>query len=233
MALALVGITCELAAASWGSWVREVALSPASYCRAVERAGAVPVLLPPVPPGGIERLVDRLDGVLFTDGADVDPHLYGAVPHEQSGEPDPRRDRFELALARAVIEARLPFLGIARGLHVLNVARGGTLVQHLPDAVGHDGHAPGPVKLSSHHVRIDPASTLGKTMGEEADVPGAHHQCVSRLGDGLEAAAWADDQIVEAAEFRGHPFGIGVQWRPEEGEGEALFAAFAAAAAAD
>ena len=232
MARALIGITSHLAAARWGDWVREAVLSPQSYCRAVEHAGAVPVLIAPIPLGGIGRLIDRLDGVLFSGGYDVDPALYGAARHERTDQPDARRDRFELALARAVVNARLPFLAICRGLHVVNVARGGTLVQHLPDAVGHHGHAPDRARLSFHDVRIDPASTLGKLLGEKARVPGSHHQAVARLGDGLEAAAWADDQVVEAAEFRGNPFGIGVQWRPEETDDLRLFEAFAEAAGA-
>ena len=171
MARALIGITSEMAAARWGDWVREAVLSPQSYSRAVERAGAVPVLIPPIPPGGIPRLIERLDGVLFTGGSDVDPALYGAVRHERTDEPDAGRDRFELALARAVVDARLPFLALCRGLHVVNVARGGTLVQYLPDTVGHDRHAPDRARLGFHDVRIDPASTLGGLLGDKALVP--------------------------------------------------------------
>ena len=233
MARALIGITSQMTAARWGDWVREAVLSPQSYPRAVERAGGVPVLIPPMPPGGIPRLMERLDGVLFTGGQDVDPALYGAARHERTDPPDVTRDRFELALARAVIDARLPFLGICRGLHVLNVATGGTLVQHLPDSVGHHGHAPDRARLTAHDVRIEPASRLGQLLGEQASVPGAHHQAVARLGDGLEATAWSDDQTVEAAELRGRPFGIGVQWRPEEGDDLRIFEAFAEAAEAD
>jgi putative glutamine amidotransferase len=232
MARALIGITSHMTAARWGDWVREAVLSPQSYSRAVERAGAVPVLLPPIPPGGIPRLIDRLDGVLFTGGDDVDPALYGAARHERTDQPDATRDRFELALARAVVDAGLPFLAICRGLHVLNVARGGTLIQHLPDAVGHHGHAPDRARLSLHNVRIDPDSKLGTLLGKQARVPGSHHQAVDRLGDGLVAVAWADDQVVEAAELRGNPFGIGVQWRPEETDDLRIFEALAAAAEA-
>src|ERR1017187_5423271 len=111
MARALIGITSQMVAARWGDWVREAVLSPQTYSRAVERAGAVPVLVPPIPPGGIPRLIERLDGVLFTGGEDVDPALYGAARHERTDEPDARRDRFELALARAVIEAGPPCSG--------------------------------------------------------------------------------------------------------------------------
>jgi putative glutamine amidotransferase len=233
MARALIGITSEMAAARWGDWVREAVLSPQSYSRVVERAGAVPVLIPQIPPGGIPRLIERLDGVLFTGGTDVDPALYGAARHERTDEPDARRDRFELALARAVMDAGLPFLAICRGLHVINVARGGTLLQHLPDDVGHDGHARDRARLGFHDVRIDPDSNLGRLLGDKAHVPESHHQAVDRLGEGFAAVAWADDQVVEAVEFRGHPFGIGVQWRPEETDDLRIFEAFAQAADVD
>jgi putative glutamine amidotransferase len=232
MARALIGITSYMTAARWGDWVREAVLSPQSYFRAVERVGAVPVLVPPTPQSGIPRLIAGLDGVLFADGEDVDPALYGAVRHERSGQPDVSRDTFELALARAVIDAELPFLGICRGLHVLNVATGGTLVQHLPDAVGHHRHAPDGARLASHDVRIEPASRLGRLLGEKASVPGSHHQALARLGTGLEAVAWADDEVVEAAEFRASPFGVGVQWRPDEADDLRIFEAFAEAAEA-
>src|SRR5260370_37739596 len=113
-----------MAAARWGDWVREAVLSPQTCCRAVERTGGVPVLIPPIPPGGIPRLIDRLDGVLFTGGADADPAVYGAERHERTEQPDATRDRFELALARAVIDARLPFPASCRGRQWLNLPRG-------------------------------------------------------------------------------------------------------------
>ena len=227
----LIGVTTYYEAASWRVWVREAALLPAPYVRAVERAGGVPVLLPPTTTRGAEAVVRSLDGIVFSGGGDLEPGLYGAERHHETGPPQPARDRYEFALIRAVIEADLPFLAVCRGIQVLNVAREGDLVQHLPDAVGHDRHAPVPGKMGSHEVRITLASTLGKVLGDHADVPTYHHQAVRRLGKGLVAVAWTDDQVVEAIELQGHRFGLGVQWHPEEGDDPRLFEALVAEAA--
>ncbi|MDL4776437.1 MULTISPECIES: gamma-glutamyl-gamma-aminobutyrate hydrolase family protein [Thermomonosporaceae] len=228
----LIGITTYLEPARWGAWVREAALLPAPYIRSVERAGGVPVMLPPTGGlRGLSALVNGLDGILFAGGGDVDPELYGAERHPETGPPQPQRDRFELALVRAVVEAGLPFLAVCRGMQVLNVARGGSLVQHLPETVGHEAHAPAVGMIGSHPVRIVPTSAIGKILGAEAEVPTYHHQAVTRLGKGLTPVAWADDQVVEAVELEGHRFGLGVQWHPEEGEDKRLFEALVAEAA--
>ena len=222
----LIGVTTYLEPASWGVWVREAALLPISYLRSVERSGGIPVLLPPLESlTGIEGLLDALDGIIIAGGPDVDPVLYGAERHEATGSPHPRRDRFELGLVRAVIAADLPFLAICRGMQLLNVARGGQLIQHLPDVVAHDGHAPNPGRFAKHRVQISESSAIGKILGEVADVPTYHHQAVQRLGKGLVAVAWAKDQVVEALELQGHRFGLAVQWHPEEGEDLRLFEA--------
>lgn len=227
----LIGVTTYLEPARWGEWVREAALLPVPYLRAVERAGGVPVLLPPTSSRGIAALVRGLGGVVLAGGDDVDPALYGAERHQRTGPPQPHRDRFEIGLIRAVIEADLPFLAICRGMQVLNIARGGGLVQHLPEAVGHEGHAPAPARFGAHHVRISVASTVGKILGDFAQVPTYHHQGVKRLGKGLVAVAWTDDQVVEAVELQGHRFGIGVQWNPEQGGDLRLFEALVMEAA--
>ncbi|WP_308207921.1 gamma-glutamyl-gamma-aminobutyrate hydrolase family protein [Actinomadura madurae] len=164
-------------------------------------------------------------------GGDIDPDLYGAARHFETGPPQPQRDRFELALARAVVQADLPFLAICRGMQVLNVARGGTLIQHLPEAVGHKGHAPETGIVGSHPVQISATSLVGKILGDAAEVPAYHHQAVGRLGKGLSAVAWAEDQVVEAVELQGHRFGLAVQWHPEEGDDRRLFEALVAEAA--
>jgi gamma-glutamyl-gamma-aminobutyrate hydrolase PuuD len=227
----IIGITGELEAAHWGSRIREAVLSPVSYTRAIERAGGTPVVLPPVPAASVRRLVTGLDALVLSGGADVNPVLYEAAPHQQSDEPDRRRDRFEMALVRAAIDAGLPFLGIGRGMHVLNVARGGSLVQHLPDTVGTEGHKPDRVKLGEHDIRLAANSQLGRLLGAAAQVPGAHHQGIDRIGNGLLAVGWADDQVVEAVELQGFGFGIGVQWHPEEGDDLRVFKALVEAAA--
>jgi len=212
--------------------VREAALLPVPYVRSVERAGGVPVLVPPLDGlRGVEALLRGLDGIVLAGGGDVDPGVYGAERHAETGPPQPHRDRFELALVRAAVDADLPFLAICRGMQVLNVARGGALVQHLPEAVGHERHSPTPGRVARHRVQISATSALGKILGEESDVPTYHHQAVSRLGKGLTAVAWAADQVIEAVELQGHRFGLGVQWHPEEGDDRRLFEALVAEAA--
>jgi putative glutamine amidotransferase len=226
----IIGITGELEAARWGNWIREAVVSPVSYTRAVERAGGTPVILPPVPASSVPVLIAGLNGLLLTGGRDVDPSLYDEAPHEQTDLPDHRRDRFELILTRAAIDADLPFLAVCRGMHILNVARGGTLIQHLPDRLGNQSHKPDPVKMTTHDLQISAASKLGRVLGETAQAPAAHHQAISRIGSGLLTVAWTQDQVVEALELQGHRFGLGVQWRPEEGDDRRLFEALVSAA---
>ena len=226
----IIGITGELEAARWGNWIREAVVSPVSYTRAVERAGGTPVILPPVPASSVPALIAGLSGLLLAGGRDVDPALYDEAPHQQTDLPDHRRDRFELILTRAAIDADLPFLGISRGMHILNVARGGTLIQHLPDRLGNESHRPDPVKSTTHNLQVSAATKLGRILGESASVPAAHHQAVGRLGSGLLPVAWTADQVVEGIELDGHRFGLGVQWQPEDGGDLRLFEALVAAA---
>jgi putative glutamine amidotransferase len=221
----LVGITTTLEPARWGDWVREAALLPLAYQRAVERARAVPVLVPPSVRATVPVLVERLDGLIISGGGDLEPSLYGEEPHEETSPPQPQRDRFEFALLRAAIEADLPFLAIGRGMQALNVVREGSLIQHLPDVVGGHAHRPSPGGFGRHPVQISVASTLGKTLGDHAEVASGHHQAVRRLGKGLATVAWADDQVIEAIELQGHRFGIGVQWHPEEADDPRLIEA--------
>jgi gamma-glutamyl-gamma-aminobutyrate hydrolase PuuD len=221
----LIGITSNLEAARWADWVREAAVLPAVYQRAVERARAVPVLVPPSVRATVPVLVERLDALIIAGGGDIDPSLYGEQPHEETGAPQPHRDRFEFALLRAAIDADLPFLAIGRGMQALNVARDGSLIQHLPDVVGGHAHDPSPGRFARHPVQISVTSTLGKTLGDNAEVMTGHHQAVRRLGKGLAPVAWADDQIVEAVELQGHRFGLGVQWHPEEADDPRLIEA--------
>ena len=228
----IIGITGELEAARWGNWIREAVVSPVSYTRAVERAGGTPVILPPVPASSVPVLIAGLNGLLLAGGRDVDPSLYDQAPHEQTDLPDHRRDRFELILTRAAIDADLPFLAISRGMHILNVARGGTLFQHLPDRLRNESHKPDPVKMTTHDLQISAASKLGRLLGESAQVPAAHHQAVDRLGNGLLTVAWTHDQVVEAVELPDHRFGVGVQWNPEDGHDLRLFEALVTAATA-
>jgi gamma-glutamyl-gamma-aminobutyrate hydrolase PuuD len=221
----IIGITSELEAARWGDWVREAVVSPVSYTRAVERAGAAPVVVAPVPPDSVRALVAGLDGLVFTGGRDLNTELYDQHRLDETDPPDHRRDRFELALMRAAIEAGLPFLAIGRGLHVLTVARGGTLTQHLP------AHRLDRARYLPHDVRLSPNSMLGQLLGTTIKVPAAHHQAPNRLGDGLAVAGWSpDDDVTEAVEVTGHRFAVGVHWHPEEGDDPRLMAALVVAA---
>ena len=222
----IIGITGELDAAHWGNWIREAVISPVSYTRAVARAGGTPVVLPPVPPDSVPALVTGLDGLVFTGGRDINPGLYDQQRVDETDLPEHRRDRFELALMRAAVEADLPFLGIGRGLHVLTVARGGTLTQHVP------AHRPDRVRYMPHDVILADDSQLARLLGAKVQVPAAHHQAPDRLGDGLTMAGWSPDDVVEALEVTGHRFGVGVHWHPEEGDDPRLLTALVEAASA-
>ncbi|HSD65447.1 MAG TPA: gamma-glutamyl-gamma-aminobutyrate hydrolase family protein [Vicinamibacteria bacterium] len=189
------------------------------YVRSVERAGAVPVVLPPVSPEDVPALLDRLDGVLLSGGVDVDPSLYGQDPHPKLGRVHRRRDDFELALTREALRRDRPILAICRGHQVLNVATGGTLVQDIPSLVGgavrHDG--PGPRWRRAHQVSVTPSSRLREILGQEsASVNSIHHQGVDRLGEGLVVSARCpDDGVVEGLEMPDRAFVVAVQWHPE------------------
>ncbi|HLH83855.1 MAG TPA: gamma-glutamyl-gamma-aminobutyrate hydrolase family protein [Trebonia sp.] len=220
----IIGVTGELDAARWGDWLREAVVSPVSYTRAVERAGGVPVVLPPVPPDAARSLVAGLNGLVFTGGRDVDPALYDQQPLAETDPPEHRRDRFELVLMRAAIEAGLPFLAVGRGLHVLTVARGGSLTQHLP------AHRRDRARYLPHEVYLAGDSLLGRLLGTRVQVPAAHHQAPDRPGEGLVVAGWAPDEVIEALEVTGHRFGVGVHWHPEEGDDPRLMTALVEAA---
>lgn len=211
-----------------------------TYLRAIEAAGGIPVVIPPLDMAAIEPLLDRLQGICLSGGPDLDPSTYGALPNAHLGPTEPDLDHFELAMASAADQRGLPVLAICRGTQALNIVRGGTLEQHIPDRangsvpIEHRQSIPG--NEPSHHVRIEPGSRLATTVDAgELDVNSFHHQAIDRLGRGLTATAWAEDGTVEAVEDRSREFMIGVQWhaellteRPEETE---LFRSFVAAAA--
>ncbi|MEV4178251.1 gamma-glutamyl-gamma-aminobutyrate hydrolase family protein [Nonomuraea sp. NPDC049709] len=227
MSRPLIGITAYFEAARWGDWVREAVLSPPSYAKAVGRAGGAPVMLPPLGPHAIEDYVRGLQGIVLAGGVEVGADTYNGDPDERVAEPQVHRDRFELAIVRAAIRADLPILAIARGMHVLNVAQGGTLIPWLPEVLDSDRHAE---PDGGHTIQVSVSSKLGKAIGDRVEVNAPHHQSVRRLGSGLLAVAWAEDQIVEGIELQGHRFGVGVQWHPERGQDNRLFDAFIEAA---
>ncbi len=197
----VIGISCYAQQARWGSWDLPAMLLPRRYVDMVASAGGLPILLPPME--GISGLLGRLDGLILSGGGDVDPARYGAARSEACGPANPARDEAELELCREALAAGLPLLGICRGLQVINVALGGTLQQHLPDLVGHDGHSPEVAGYGTHKVSVAPGSQLSAVLGRtEAAVPTHHHQAIDRLGTGLAATAWTDDGVIEAAEFQ-------------------------------
>jgi gamma-glutamyl-gamma-aminobutyrate hydrolase PuuD len=227
----LIGITTYVEEASWSHWVARAALIPFAYVRAVERAGGRALLVPP-DDDGVEETLDALDGLILSGGNDVDPASYGAESHAETGGVRPERDRAELALLEGALARDMPVLAVCRGSQLLNVARGGDLVQHLPEVVGDEKHRETPGVFSAHGVRVDPESRLGTLVGDRAPVQSHHHQGFGRVGADLREAAWADDGTLEAVEDPSKRFALGVLWHPEEGEDAALFEALVTEAGA-
>jgi putative glutamine amidotransferase len=228
-----IGLSTYREPAAWGVWQEPADLLPVRYSAEAAAAGAVPLLLPParVEQDAARAAIAGIDGLVLTGGADVDPGRYGADPDPRTGAPRTDRDGWELLLLHAAREREVPVLAICRGMQVLNVGLGGSLVQHLPDVVGHDGHCPVPGQHGRHHVRLDPDSRVGGLLGRSATVATYHHQAVAELGRGVKATGWADDGVIEAVELD-DGWVVGVQWHPEVHDGAPLFAGFVAACAA-
>ena len=222
----LIGIS------SWRNEANEVVHLPhhgtnASYVRAVERAGALPVVIPQVELSAIDALLDRLDGVVLVGGADVDPSHYGQVPGPETAPAPPERDAFDLALARRCVERDHPLLAICRGVQVLNVALGGTLVQHITGHMVLERAGD-----TVHDVVLEPGSRCAAVMGaERVGTNSLHHQCIDQPGHGVKVTGRALDGTIEAIEIDGAPRVLGVQWHPEllrhRGDHLALFSALA------
>jgi putative glutamine amidotransferase len=225
-----IGCTTYREPARWGEWAEVADLLPAQYASAVQRAGGVALLLPPGRPELAGAALDGVDGLLVAGGPDVEPARYGAERHPRTGGAREERDEWELALVHAALERDLPLLAVCRGMQVLNVALGGTLVQHLPDVVGSDVHSPAVGDFGRHAVHVEPGSRIAGVIGPRAEAATHHHQAVDRLGDGLIACGWAEDKVVEAVELPSRTWTFGVQWHPEAHDGDALFAAFVSAA---
>lgn len=227
----VIGLSAYAVPARWGVWDTDAVLVPRAYVDAIAGAGGVPVLLPPLV-GLIEPVLDRLDALVLIGGPDVDPARYGAERDANTQPAQPDRDAAELALLAAATAGELPVLAICRGLQILNIARGGTLHQHLPDVLGdHDG-SPGPGVYGTHPIKVADGSRLAQALGRTAldGVPAYHHQGIDRLADGLVASAWTPDGLIEAVEDPALPFCVGVQWHPEVGQDMSLFRALVTAA---
>ncbi len=197
-------------------------VSPRTYSLAVQDAGGMALLLPPDDATAEQPsdLLDLIDGLVLAGGSDIDPGSYGAAPHPETHGTRPERDRFELALAHAALERDMPVLGICRGMQLLNVACGGTLVQHLPDLLGHDDHRHTPGAFGDHEVRLQEGTLAARAVGgARSAVKSHHHQGVDELGEGLVAVGWSDaDDTIEAVELPGKTYALGVLWHPEEDE---------------
>src|SRR5256714_9265027 len=227
----VVGITTYLTPARGGVWEMAAALIPYEYVRAVEEAGGRALLVPPSE-DGVEETLDAVDGLVFSGGSDLDPELYGQEAHPQTDGVVAERDRAELKLLEAALARDMPVLAICRGSQVLNVARGGDLVQHLPDVVGDEKHKHTPGVFADHDVDLEPGTRLATLLGEGAPVKSHHHQGFGRLGEGLRVAARAEDGTIEALEDPQRRFALGVLWHPEAGEDFALFVELVRQAAA-
>lgn len=231
MARPLIGITSYSQPARWGAWDLHADLVPHMYVDSVERAGGRALLVPPSTEG-VDETLDVLHGVIFSGGADIDPLRYGAEPHPSTDPPQPRRDEAELALLRAALARDLPVLAICRGFQLMNVARGGDIVQHLPDAVGHSAHRETAGVFSEHPVEVLEGTRLASIIGARSDVKSSHHQAVGTIGEGLVETAWAADGTLEGLEDPSRRFAVGVLWHPEMDEDKALFEALVAEARA-
>ncbi len=237
MARPVIGICTTLEKARWSVWELDAALLPMNYVQAVQRAGGMALLLPPD-----EQLVEEpeevlalLDGLILAGGADIDPGSYGETRDPHTVDTVPERDRFEIALTRAAIERDLPLLGICRGMQLINVACGGTLIQHLPDRYGHGEHrrVVGTFDGAEHDVNLQEGSLAQSAAGETVHTTKSHHhQGVDCLGAGLIVSGTSafDDELAEAIEVPGKRFALGVQWHPEADDASTVIAALVEAA---
>ena len=225
----VVGLSTYREQARWGVWDQPADLLPTTYADAVAGAGGAPLLLPPQDPAVAPVVVARLDALVVTGGADVDPGRYGAQAHPRTVSWRTDRDAWELALLDAADAVGLPTLGICRGMQLMAVQAGGTLEQHLPDAVGHEGHSPGGPEFGDVSVETCDGTRLRQLVGERGSVGCHHHQAV-REHPGFAPAAYAGDGTIEAIEAPGERFRLAVQWHPETRSDAGLFAGLVAAA---
>jgi len=227
-----IGITTYLEPVVMGLWNRPGSMLPRVYSDCVINAGAAVMTLPPQPPTAdvVARVLDGVDGLMLTGGKDVDAELYGQEPHPENDAPRPDRDAWEIALVRAAIERDVPVLGICRGLQVLNVALGGTLIQHVPDVIGSNRYSYGNAEFADNPVMAVPGTRTAEILGARLTVKSYHHQALDRVAEGLTVSAHGDDGIVQAVEIDGMSFGLAVQWHPEESPDDLrLFEALVAA----
>jgi putative glutamine amidotransferase len=222
----IIGITSYAQPARWGAWDLPAALVPLHYVESVHEAGGRALLVPPSD-DAIDETLDVLDGLVFSGGIDIDPTRYGAERHPATDPAQAHRDEGELKLLEAALARDLPTLAICRGFQLLNVLRGGDLIQHLPDEVGHEGHRETLGVFSQHPVEIRAGTRLESILGpRHGAVRSSHHQGVGRVGVGLVESAYAEDGSLEAIEDPSRRFALGVLWHPEmEDDDKRLFEA--------
>ena len=226
---ARIGLSSYREPATWGVWHERADLLPVNYADGIRAASGVPMLLPPgsaEPDADAAAVMTGIDGLVLTGGADVDPARYGAERLDTTDPARADRDEWEIALVHAAMAAGRPILAVCRGLQVLNVALGGTIVQHLPDVVGNHSHRGEIGSFSRHGIRVADGSELEEVYGRRVDVPTHHHQAVDRLAEQLTATAWAADGTIEAVTCEGELWINGVQWHPEVEGGRGLFDVF-------
>ena len=228
----IIGLTTYREEATWGVWNQRADVLPHAYAVAVEACGGVPVLLPPVTQlGAADTVVRRIDGLVISGGADVDPGRYGEDPHPRTAEWRPDRDDWEHALIEAAGSVALPVLGVCRGMQLMAVHAGGSLDQHTPDLVDHEEHSPGGDEFGEIEVSIRSGSRLSSLVGDRLTVNCHHHQSV-RKHPGFTAVAHAADGTLEAMEAPGDRFCVAVQWHPETAADVGLLAGLVRAASA-
>lgn len=215
----VIGLTTYLEQAQSGVWDVQAAFLPKVYFDAVNKAGGIAVLVPPqaIDAESAEAILDGLDGLIICGGKDVDPARYGQAPHPETDEPRPDRDALEDELLNAAIRRELPFLGICRGAQMLNVIRGGDLIQHLPEVVGDNRYQKGKGNFSRIPVEIESGSLLETVLNNDSPVGAMyHHQAIGEVGEGLKVVARTEDGVIEALQLEEVPFGLAVQWHPEQ-----------------
>ena len=219
----VIGVTSFVEGVSWGHWSSPAAVTPFAYVRAVSTAGGRPVQLPP-DDDAVGDTLDRLDGLVATGGIDIDPALYGGDEHPTMAGARPEQDRAEMALLEAALARNMPVLAICRGSQLLNVLRGGDIVQDLAEGNGSpDLHGDGTGTTAEHEVTVCEGSRLAGLLGGRSSVTSEHHQALGRIGAGLDEVAWAADGTVEALEDPAKRFALGVPWHPERSESSELF----------
>lgn len=215
----VIGLTSYRQRGQTGVWDTEMAMLPAFYLEGITRAGGLAVILPPqqVESEDAGNLLAGLDGLVITGGRDVEASRYAAIAHEKAEKPDLLRDLLEDQLLTAAIRMKLPFLGICRGAQILNVNRGGTLIQHLPDVIGDDRYLQGGGNFAHMPMTVREGSLLSSIVGAQVENAALyHHQAIDEPGEGLKVVAYSPDGIVQAIEVEDHPFGLAVQWHPEQ-----------------